>query len=89
MAEHDPIPEGLQRTALAWARYKRLMTGMALAAVAAILLALAYLEASGGPVPIHLMIATVAGVGLAALLGIALMGLVYLRHATGEGTDND
>ena len=37
---------------------------MALAAVVAVLLALIYLKSFGEPVPIHMMIATIAGVGL-------------------------
>jgi hypothetical protein len=73
-----------ERTALAWARYKRLMTWMATAAVAAVLLALIYLKSSGGPVPIHMLIATIAGVGVSVMLGTALMGLVYFSNNSGH-----
>jgi hypothetical protein len=65
MPRHDPIPPSLQRTAEAWARYKALMSWMAIAAVVAVLLALIYLKLSGrAEMPIHMVIATIAGVGL-------------------------
>ena len=94
MPEHDPIPPKLDRAAVAWARYKRLMSWMAIAAVVAVLLALIYLKSEGRPVPIHMMIATIAGVGLSVLLGTALMGLVFFSNASGHddnatGRDND
>lgn len=84
MARHDPIPPKLDRAALAWARYKRLMSWMAIAAVVAVLLSLIYLKSAGRPVPVHMMIATVAGVGLTVLLGTALMGLAFLSNASGH-----
>jgi hypothetical protein len=84
MPEHDPIPPSLQRTADAWARYKRLMSWMAIAAVVAVLLALIYLKSEGREVPIHMMIATIAGVGFSVLLGTALMGLVYFSNNSGH-----
>lgn len=92
MPKHDPTPrdpkvvpqsEEKQR-ALAWLRYKRLMGWMAIAAVTAVLLALIYLKSSGEPVPIHMMIATIAGVGFSVLLGTALMGLVYFSNNSGH-----
>jgi hypothetical protein len=85
MPEHDPTPaEEQARTALAWLRYKKLMSWMALAALIAVLLALLYLQLSLGAVPIHMLIATVAGVGLSVLLGTALMGLVYFSNHSGH-----
>ena len=92
MPRHDPLPtlrraEQLQRAAVAWGRYKRLMKWMAAAAVAAVLLALLYLKLSGAPLPLHMVIATVAGVGLSVLLGTALMGLVFLSNAGGHDED--
>ena len=47
-------------------------------ASSASLLALIYLKSFGEPVPIHMMIATIAGVGLTVLVGTGLMGLVFL-----------
>jgi uncharacterized membrane protein len=84
MPQHDPVPPSIQRTADAWARYKRLMSWMAVAAFVAVLLALIYLKSSGEPVPIHMMIATIAGVGFSVLLGTGLMGLVYFSNNSGH-----
>ena len=57
---------------------------MVIAAVVAVLLALIYLKSSGGPVPIHMIIATIAGVGFSVLLGTGLMGLVYFSNNSGH-----
>lgn len=88
MPRHDPIPSArsaadLERAASAWARYRAMMKWMALAALAAALLALLYLWATGRPMPIHAVVATAAGVGLSVLLGTALMGLVFLSNRSG------
>jgi len=77
-------PEQIERAALAWARYKRLMKWMVLAAAIAVLLALAWLRAETGEMPIHMVIATVAGVGLSVLVGTGLMGLVFLSNTSGH-----
>ena len=84
MPNHDPTPPSVQRTAEAWARYKKLMSWMVVAAIVAVLLALIYLKSSGGPVPIHMVIATIAGVGFSVLLGTGLMGLVYFSNNSGH-----
>gem|GEM_PF-1108840 len=73
-----------ERAASAWARYKAMMKWMALAAFTSVLLALIYLKSEGGPVPIHMVIATIAGVGLSVLVGTALMGLVFLSNSSGH-----
>lgn len=84
MPKHDPTPPSLERTALAWARYKALMSWMALAAFVAVLLAVGYLYLSGGEVRLHMVIATIAGVGASVLLGTGLMGLVYFSSHSGH-----
>ncbi len=84
MPRHDPPPLSAERTALAWTRYKKLMSWMATAAVAAVLLALIYLKSSGDAVSVHMVIATIAGVGLSVLLGTGLMGLVYFSSHSGH-----
>lgn len=89
MPRHDPIPPrrspaDLERAAIAWARYKAMMKWMILASFVSVLLALIYLKSSGGPVPIHMVIATIAGVGLSVLLGTALMGLTFLSNNSGH-----
>ncbi len=57
---------------------------MALVAVVCVLLSLIYLKSFGEPVPIHMMIATIAGVGLTVLVGTGLMGLVFLSSRSGH-----
>ena len=63
------------------------MKWMVVAAIASVLLALLYLKNEGGPVPIHMVIATIAGVGLSVLVGTALMGLVFLSNSSGHDDD--
>lgn len=96
MPRHDPVPprrpapsgpeEGgrlHEQPALSWARYRQMMKWMALAAVVAVLVALIWLKSFGEPVPIHMMIATILGVGLTVLVGTGLMGLVFLSSRSG------
>lgn len=60
------------------------MGWMAVASVVAVLLALVYLKSFGDPVPLHMQIATVLGVGLTMLVGTGLMGLVFLSSRSGH-----
>ena len=96
MPRHDPVPPRRptasrpghgepphERPAVSWARYRQMMKWMALAAVVAVLLALIWLKSFGEPVPIHMMIATILGVGLTVLVGTGLMGLVFLSSRSG------
>ena len=70
---------------IAWARYRRLMRGMALVSLAAVIIALAWLRYTlGDQFSIHMVIATAAGVGLSVMLGAALMGLVFLSSGSGH-----
>ena len=86
MPRHDPLPpkRDYERAASAWTRYKQMMKWMALAAFVAVLLSLIYLKSFGEPVPIHMMIATIAGVGFTVLVGTGLMGLVFLSNNSGH-----
>ena len=94
MPRHDPIPpraagdtarrQELDRAAQAWARYKKMMKWMVLAAALAVLAALGWLKAMGEAMPIHMVIATIAGVGLSVLVGTGLMGLVFLSSSSGH-----
>ena len=91
MPRHDPVPPrrrpaqlpAHERPALAWARYRQIMRWMALAALVAVLLALIWLKSFGEPVPIHMEIATILGVGLTVLVGTGLMGLLFVSSRTG------
>ena len=95
MPRHDPVPPRRRpaapsdeaRRAIAWARYKQTMKWMALAAVVTVLLALIWLKSFGEPVPLHMTIATILGVGLSVLVGTGLMGLVFLSNRTGHDED--
>jgi hypothetical protein len=84
MPSHDPTPPSLERAAQAWSRYKALMSWMGLAAFLAVLAALFYLWVTGTEIRVHMIIATVAGVGLSVLLGTGLMGLVYFSSHSGH-----
>ena len=92
MPRHDPVPPkrgpapappAHERSAISWARYRQMMKWMALAALVAVLLALIWLKSFGEPVPIHMMIATILGVGLSVLVGTGLMGLIFLSSRSG------
>ena len=88
MPRHDPIPgrgkHDYGRAAAAWARYWAIMRWMALASIVTVLLSLIYLKSSGEPVPIHMAIATIAGVGLTMLVGTGLMGLLFVSNRSGH-----
>lgn len=91
MPRHDPVPPRRpvasppddERAAIAWARYRQTMKWMALAAVVTVLLALIWLKSFGEPVPLHMTIATILGVGLTMLVGTGLMGLLFLSSRSG------
>ena len=91
MPQHDPTPSPRQadyeRAALAWDRYKKMMRWMVLAAAVTAGLALFYLWMDGSPMPLHLVVATIAGVGLTVLVGTGLMGLVFLSNRSGHDED--
>ncbi len=70
--------------AFAWGRYRRLMAWMTLVAAIAAGVALAVLWRALGPLPIHMAIATVLGVGASVMMAAALMGLVFLSSGTGH-----
>ncbi len=70
--------------AVAWARYRRMMRWMVVAAILAVVAALAWLRHVGGLVTIHVVIATIAGVFFTVLLGAALMMAVFLSAGSGH-----
>ncbi|WP_447759978.1 hypothetical protein [Sphingopyxis panaciterrae] len=84
MVKRSPL-DNSDTSKVAWARYRRLMKGMALVSFGAVVLALGWLRFTmGDALTIHMMIATAAGVGLSVLLGAALMGLVFLSSGSGH-----
>ena len=70
--------------ATAWARYRRLMIWMALGAAICVALAILALWHWTGPMPLHMIIATSAGVFCTFMLGTGLMGLLFLSSGTGH-----
>ncbi|HWK36044.1 hypothetical protein [Sphingomonas sp.] len=83
----DQPPSGLDDpdyAAFAWARYRRLLSWMALVAAVTAGAAVAILWEWVGPLPIHVAIATALGVGFTILMAAALMGLVFLSSGTGH-----
>ena len=91
MPRHDPIqrPPGPadETAALAWRRYKALMSWMILASIATAALALLWLAQTGTEMRLHLVIATIAGVGFSVLVGTALMGLIFFSNRSGHDDD--
>jgi hypothetical protein len=89
MPRHDPIPPrpADDDAALAWRRYKALMSWMVLASALTAALALLWLYQTGAEMRVHLVIATIAGVGLSVLVGTGLMGLVFLSNRSGHDDD--
>ncbi len=84
MVKRSPL-DNSDASRIAWARYRRLMKGMALVSLAAVVGALGWLRFTmGEALTLHMMIATAAGVGLSVLLGAALMGLVFLSSGSGH-----
>ena len=73
-----------QIAATAWARFRRIMAWMALGGAICVGLALVALRFWAGPMPIHMILATVIGVWLTFMLGTGLMALVFLSSGTGH-----
>lgn len=84
MAEPRPDLDDPDYARFAWARYRHLMRWMVLVAALAVIASLTALWIYNGPIPIHMMIATIAGVGASVLLAAALMGLVFLSSGSGH-----
>ena len=87
MPRHDPIPPRSpaddDRAAGEWQRYRAMMKWMLLASAIAVGLSLFYLSWFE-ELRLHMVIATIAGVGLTVLVGTGLMGLVFLSIRSGH-----
>src|SRR3546814_16991083 len=64
---------------VAWRRFRRIMAWMALTGALCVGAALLFLRWWAGPMPIHMVIATILGVWLTFMLGTGLMALAFLR----------
>jgi hypothetical protein len=80
---HSPLDEP-KTSAHAWARYRRLLRGMAMLTLVVIALVLGVLYDLGALVSIHVVIATALGIGVTMMLMGVLMGLVFLSSGTGH-----
>jgi hypothetical protein len=83
MARKSPLDDA-ETAAFAWARWRRIMGGIAVLAAVTVAAALLWLALSGEEVSVHFYIATALGIGLTMLLAGALMGLVFLSNGTGH-----
>ena len=70
--------------ATAWSRFRRIMVWMAAGGAICVALALLFLHWWSGPMPIHMVIATILGVWFTFMLGTGLMALAFLSHGTGH-----
>lgn len=79
----DPLDDPAY-AAFAWARFRRILWWMVAAAAGAAALAVAILWRAVGPLPIHMLVATVLGVFFTVLMAAGLMGLMFLSSGTGH-----
>ena len=82
MAEPDLDNRDYAR--FAWARYRRIMTWMALAAVLTVVVSLGLLQLAMGPIPLLALVYSGGGIFLTIMLTAALMGLVFLSSGSGH-----
>jgi hypothetical protein len=83
----DSMPNGLddpEQAAFAWARYRRLMMWMGLAALLTAIASVIGLEYFYGPLTWVAVLAAIGGIGGSVLMASALMGLVFLSAGTGH-----
>ena len=83
MAHRSPLDDPTT-AAHAWARYRRLMKGMAALTTTVLVLTLGLFYWFTGGTSIHFFIATALGIGFMMMLTAALMGLVFLSSGTGH-----
>jgi hypothetical protein len=84
MPDRKPGLDDPEYAAFAWARFRRIMSWMTLAAVLCVAGALGWLDHEYGPLSIMAVVATVFGVGGSIMLAAALMGLIFLSSGTGH-----
>ena len=75
--------------AFAWARYRRMLGWMALAAVIAVSIAIYILDQVYGPLSWIAILAAIGGFGGTIMMAAALMGLAFLSSGTGHDEDVD
>ena len=75
--------------AFAWARYRRMLGWMALAAALVTAAAVIALEGTYGPLSWVAVLATIGGVFASVMLAAALMGLMFLSSGSGHDAQVD
>lgn len=78
-----------QIAAAAWRRFRGLMKWMAFWGGVCVAAVLAFLYWRGTPMPIHMIIATSAGIWCTFMLGTGLMSLAFLSSGTGHDEQID
>lgn len=84
MAMRDSQLDDANYASFAWDRYKRMLRWMVLASALSVIVGLGVLYLMIGAIPLHMMIATAAGIFFSVLLAAALMGLVFLSAGSGH-----
>ena len=84
MPRPDPL-SSLRASAIA--RFRRIMTRMALVSLLTAFIAVAIVAAGDPGLHVHMLIATGLGVFLTVLLGTALMSLVFLSSSSGHDSE--
>ena len=92
MGSMSDDPHGLddpEYAAFAWARYRRLLGWMALAALLIVTIAVWLLDLWYGPLSWIAILAAIGGFGATIMMAAALMGLVFLSSGSGHDEDVD
>jgi hypothetical protein len=83
-------PRGLDDpdyAAFAWARYRRMLGWMAMAAIVTVGIAIYILDQIYGPLSWVAILAAIGGFGGTIMMAAALMGLAFLSSGTGHDED--
>lgn len=73
----------------AWARYRRLLGRMGLAAIVVVAIAVWLLDLWYGPLSWVAILAAIGGFGATIMMAAALMGLVFMSSGTGHDENVD
>jgi hypothetical protein len=82
--DHGPGLDDPDQAAFAWARYRRIMAWMSLAAATCAAGAVFGLEYFYGPLSWVAILSAIGGIGGSVLMASALMGLVFLSSGSGH-----
>lgn len=80
----QPNLDNPEYAAFAWRRFRTIMLWMTLASAVTAGLGLWFLDATVGPLTLHMAIAAALGVFFTVLLAAFLMGLVFLSAGSGH-----